>query len=204
MIGWLTPSVAVALRSLRARTGASWAHLVWFWLFLASLCLASGVSPVAADNRPQTPHARFREGRILLMPKNLDVIPSLRSNHARRGIAVAHEFASLGHLQVLDLPAGANVREIIAQYQASGLVEFAEPDYLIHSAALPNDPAFANGTLWGLRNLGQNGGRAGMDINAPAAWDITHDAPTVIVAIIDSGIRETHQDLSANLSVNTA
>ena len=138
------------------------------------------------------------------MPKNLDVIPSLRSNHARRGIAVAHEFASLGHLQVLDLPAGANVREIIAQYQASGLVEFAEPDYLIHSAALPNDPAFANGTLWGLRNLGQNGGRAGMDINAPAAWDITHDAPTVIVAIIDSGIRETHQDLSANLWVNTA
>lgn len=87
----------------------------------------------------------------------------------------------------------------ISLLQASGLYEYVEPDYVVRAAAIPADSAFANGTLWGLRNTGRDGGVAGVDINAATAWDITTGSDQVIIAVIDSGIRVTHQDLAPRM-----
>lgn len=80
------------------------------------------------------------------------------------------------------------------------LIRYAEPDYLRSTNALPNDPSFAN--LWGLHNTGQNGGLEDADIDAPEAWTITTGSHAVKVAIIDSGIDQTHPDLLPNLWTN--
>ena len=77
----------------------------------------------------------------------------------------------------------------------SGLFEYVEPDYIGHAYLAPTDQAFVNGTLWGLRNLGLNGGKRGADISATNAWEITTGSTNVIVAVIDTGIRYTHNDL---------
>lgn len=45
---------------------------------------------------------------------------------------------------------------------------------------------------------------ADADIHLPEAWGILHDAPEVVVAVIDSGIDPTHQDLVNNLWTNPA
>jgi subtilisin family serine protease len=63
---------------------------------------------------------------------------------------------------------------------------------------MPNDPFLRNGTLWNLDNIGLNGS-PDADIDAPEAWDIQNEASGIIVAVIDSGVRYTHQDLSANM-----
>jgi len=42
----------------------------------------------------------------------------------------------MGGLQVLRVPKNETVAGMIAKYQASGLVEFAEPDYLVHACAV--------------------------------------------------------------------
>ncbi len=81
----------------------------------------------------------------------------------------------------------------------SGLFEYVEPDYLVYLNATPTDSAFADGTLWGLRNTGQSGGVSGADIGAVQAWDITTGSRDVIVAVIDTGIRYTHRDLAPNM-----
>lgn len=43
------------------------------------------------------------------------------------------------------------------------------------------------------------GGTPGADVKAVAAWDIIHDAPNVIVAMIDDGVRLDHEDIAPNL-----
>lgn len=44
--------------------------------------------------------------------------------------------------------------------------------------------------------------RAGADINAGEAWKLTGGDPSVIVAIVDEGVKYTHPDLAANMWVN--
>ena len=122
---------------------------------------------------------------------------------------------NLGHLVpglvTLDMPDAAKAAatdpetkaqqliDRIAALRNSGLFAYVEPDYVVKASLTPNDSAFVNGTLWGLRNNGQLGGRPGADINAVSAWDITTGSTNVIVAVIDTGIRYTHLDLAAQM-----
>ncbi|MFO1501841.1 MAG: S8 family peptidase [Verrucomicrobiota bacterium] len=75
----------------------------------------------------------------------------------------------------------------------SGQFEYVEPDYLIQAAVAPSDGAFQDGTIWALPA-----------IQAPQAWDLTTGATNLIVAVIDSGLRATHQDLAGQLWTNPA
>jgi len=149
------------------------------------------------------PQPEYRTDQILIQPKAGVARTALAAFHGASGTQVAHAFTSVGGVQVITVPAGKTVADLIAQYQASGLVKFAEPDYLVHAdATTPNDPKFLDGALWGLNNYGQNGGTAHADISAPAAWDILTSASNIVVAVLDSGIRATHEDLAANMWVN--
>ncbi len=76
------------------------------------------------------------------------------------------------------------------------MVEGIEPDYIVQAERTPNDSQF--GLLWGLHNT-----VGPADISAPAAWDITVDASSVLVAVIDTGIDYTHPDLAANIWTNS-
>lgn len=87
----------------------------------------------------------------------------------------------------------------IETLKKTGLFKYVEPDWITTRQTTPTDAAFVDGRLWGLRNTGQGGGVAGADINAVNAWNISTGSPSVIVAIIDSGVRYTHVDLSANM-----
>ena len=94
------------------------------------------------------------------------------------------------------------IKQRIREFMATGLYEYVEPDYIYYASATPADTAFTNGTLWGLRNTGQSGGVAGADIEAVTAWDQTTGSASVIVGVIDTGVRLTHQDLAANMWTN--
>ncbi len=87
--------------------------------------------------------------------------------------------------------------------RSSGLFQYVTSDAVKFANALPDDLKFSDGSLWGLRNTGQNGGKPGADIGAVAAWQLTTGTNAVIVASIDTGIRYTHKDLAANMWVNT-
>ena len=171
---------------------------------LLALCWLSVSAPPTASSAPARfqPTAPFREDQILLKPKAGGTVGNLDKFHAQRGSRILKHFKHLGDIQVLKLPKGRNVQQVLAEYQASGLVEFAEPDYLVEPALAPDDPKFQDGSLWHLRNNGQAGGVLGADIHAPDGWETLHSASDIIVAIVDSGVRYTHEDLAANMWVN--
>ena len=138
--------------------------------------------------------------RILVLPASPEAATQLNQLHANLGRQVQRVYADLGQLQLVHLAAGERVEAAIHSIQQSGLVTLAEPDFVVSAAAvLPDDPRFQDGTQWWLHNYGQSGGLPDADIDAPEAWDILTSAQAVIVAIIDSGVRYTHEDLASNL-----
>ncbi|NDC38568.1 MAG: hypothetical protein EBZ48_11005, partial [Proteobacteria bacterium] len=90
----------------------------------------------------------------------------------------------------------------------AGLAVFGRSDFLpaqipapsVSAISRTNDPAFD--LLWGLHNGGQSGGISDVDMNIPEAWRFTKGDPSVVVAVLDSGVDINHPDLKANISFN--
>jgi thermitase len=88
---------------------------------------------------------------------------------------------------------------VAARLNRSSLVQYAEPNVILRVDAIPNDARF--GELYGLNNTGQTGGAADADIDAPEGWDAAGlgsfpASGGVKIGIVDTGIDQTHPDLS--------
>ncbi len=90
---------------------------------------------------------------------------------------------------------------LISLLEQSPWVEYAEPNYLLTTSAIPSDTSF--GTLWGLHNTGQSGGLFDADIDALEAWEnFTTGSSDVVVFVIDTGVDYNHPDLVNNIWTN--
>ena len=120
-------------------------------------------------------------------------------SHAELGTARAHRFRRIP-VDVVTIPEGADPDTVIAAYEARPDVAYAEPNHPVYVQGEPNDPLFDD--LWGLHNTGQTGGAPGADIGAVEAWEHTTGSSEIIVAIIDTGVDYTHEDLADNMWEN--
>ena len=93
--------------------------------------------------------------------------------------------------QLWEIPVlpGQSVEDLIRHYNSLDIVDYAEPNYRIKPAAVPNDALY--GDLWGMR-----------DIGAESAWDTRTDSSSIIVGVIDSGVDYNHPDLVENIWTN--
>ncbi len=182
------------VRRFRAR---STLMLLWFGAILPWPALAAA----PAGSPPSSPPAS-RKDRLLLVPRPGVARADLEDFHRGRKSRVLRDFPRLGGVQVVEIAPGQTLESTLQACRAHPLIQSAEPDYLLHTCLAPDDPSYRDGTQWHLNNTGQFGGRAGADIDAPEAWEFLHDATDVLVAVVDSGIRYTHEDLADNLWTN--
>ena len=114
------------------------------------------------------------------------------------GATLRHEFKLVPGLVSVKLPPGLSVSGAWARFKAEKGIRFAQPNYIYRTQSVPNDSYFAY--QWNMNNTGQVAGAiSGIDIRALKAWGRTHGSTNIIVAVIDSGIRYTHEDLVANM-----
>ncbi|QQR83585.1 S8 family serine peptidase [Candidatus Peregrinibacteria bacterium] len=105
------------------------------------------------------------------------------------------------------------VLETIDVLQKYDFIEYAEPNYLIYANSYdPNEKFYSDGQLWGLNNDGStviqgdadnsptystnNPGVPESDIQVQEAWNMLSGSESeIIVAVLDTGIDYSHEDL---------
>jgi thermitase len=148
-------------------------------LLLAAVLLLGSWLPALAGYVPGELLVRFR-------PQTSTAAAAQR--HRDLGVKVAATSPALG-VQRLKLPEGLSVEEALKRYQQMPEVALAQPNYVYHAAKTPNDPYYTSGYLWHLSK-----------IKAPAAWDVTTGSRNIVVAVCDTGVDYTHEDIRDNMS----
>jgi subtilisin family serine protease len=196
-----------------SRTGKNRARLrialtVCLCLGLIVLALAEFPSSSNARHRANQPSTQGKRVRPRFVPGEVLVryrSESIAQNRTGRNVLAART----GELLQVDIErrrgadllpglrlvhvAPENTLKAVAALRSQPDVLVAEPNYIMRAAATPNDPFFLDSRQFSL-NL----------INAPQAWDVTQGSSNVVVAVLDQGIDDTHQDLQDNIWTNPA
>jgi len=165
----------------------------------------------SAQNLPRPTRHEYVASEVLVKFK--DRVSSRRRHRlmGERGHVKIRDIGEGGRTSRIRLESSESVEEAVDFYRRDPDVEYAEPNYVFHLKAVPNDPRF--GSQWGFSNSGQSvstadtfgstidpaSGSAGSDMGLTAAWDLVNDCSSVPVAVIDSGVQYNHEDLLANM-----
>ena len=150
--------------------------------FVVAILVAAGAG---AGTVPGHVIVRFRPG----VPEN--AAARALDEH---GMRESRSIPELRWRKVL-IPPGMAPEDAVARLLRNPLVEYAEPDAEVRAAALPNDDYLA--VQWALKA-----------IHADDAWSLgvagAEGSSSVIIAVLDTGILATHQDLSSKLVAGTS
>lgn len=151
-------------------------------LLFAAMFLGEAVAqpPIFEKGFSKKSEVKYVPGEIIVKFKPGIRDEAIRDLNQRHGCSVLSKsrFADFKRLRI---PKGKTVEEMVENYSKNPNVEYAEPNYIAHAHFIPNDPLYSP-YQWHMDNSVYGG------INMEAAWDIQTGAPSVVVAVIDTGV----------------
>jgi serine protease len=121
----------------------------------------------------------------------------------RWGLSLSDGHA-IGERAQLVIGHGIGSAALAARLAADSEVEYAEPDQRRFIRSVPNDPFYADNQTTVTPTVGQWYLRPPTSttvsaVNAQGAWSTTRGTSTVVVAVLDTGVRFDHPDLIGKL-----
>jgi serine protease len=121
----------------------------------------------------------------------------------RWGLSLSDGHA-IGERAQLVIGHGISSAALAARLAADSEVEYAEPDLRRFIRSVPNDPFYADNQATVTPTVGQWYLRPPTSttvsaVNAQGAWSTTRGTSTVVVAVLDTGVRFDHPDLIGKL-----
>ncbi len=109
------------------------------------------------------------------------------------------QLSARSHVVLAD---GLTSQQLAQQLARQPGVEYASVDRRVRIAAVPSDPLYttvtasgsAGGPVAGQWYMRAPSSQVNSSINAEQAWDISTGSPSIVVAVIDTGIRFDHPD----------
>lgn len=112
---------------------------------------------------------------------------------------------------ILKFKTEQDIKHLIKLYQNTGLFEYVEPNFIGTGGGkqgvlqtIPNETLFSR--QWGLYNDGTFSLSPAIndaDIDMDLAWDIEQGSPSIVIAVLDAGLKLDHPDISGRVWVNT-
>jgi thermitase len=163
------------MKTMKGRIG-----IVLFALLLTLPMMAFGADDGASS---------YHVSRVLVKFKQVPSQDEVRS------FALSHRLRFERAIPEIDvfcfhISRGERVAKAVRRLARDGRVEFAEPDYIRFATYTPNDPMFSS--QWDMTRIG-----------LPTYWDLELGDPSVVVAVLDTGIDLDHPDLINQLWVNS-
>jgi len=181
--------------------------------------MAQSVRPAAVDAAPARVIVKYRADSDLMKKQAMTATGrrtlQVQALGERIGVALAAG-AGVSDRSHVVTARGLSSASLAARLSALADVEYAVADERKHIVAAPNDPFYASRQVdatsggpavgqWYLKPPGPDGlatNTAPAAINAEQAWDLLSGgvgSPSLVVAVLDSGLRFDHPDLLANV-----
>jgi thermitase len=177
------------------------AFLLWSLVIVLTLALGP-LRVLAQEDEGPDPRLGLVPGEILVKFRPGTPGQAIAALHRQHGGQVAETIPGID-VQVVRVPPGQEQARAAA-YRRNPTVLFAEVNGLYQAVdfptVTPTDPLYPQ--QWQYNNTGQTGGTPDADIDAPEAWAVTPGSVTVAIAILDTGIDQSHEDLQAKIKKN--
>ena len=116
-----------------------------------------------------------------------------RARLERSGVSILGDIPQLG-LVVVRVKTGARLAEAAADLEDIAGIEWVEPNYTLQLDFVPNDPHYDTVAPTQTPYLNR--------IDAAGAWDLTMGRPEIVIAILDTGVEMSHEDLAGAIWTN--
>ncbi len=132
--------------------------------------------------------------KIILQTKDSTYIRTILSSY--KGILSINKRRGNIYYLNCNVKSSDDVLNLIQKLSSDKKIVWCEPDMILGKTCNSN-PLYPQ--QFYLKNTGQFGGVAGIDINIEDAWTIVKGKPSVKVAVLDTGVDLNHEDLVEHL-----